>query len=144
MSFRRILIAVDKGAIAAHALDVGLDLANALKAETALIHVATPPVAYGSGPGLPPSEFTDLAGEEGRKLLADLRERHRFPLTAHEFYEGGDPATEILKAASTWSADLIVVGSHGRGGVSRLVLGSVAEEVMRRARCPVLVVRPPN
>ena len=54
----------------------------------------------------------------------------------------GDPATEILRLAEDVEADLIVVGTHGRVGVKRLLMGSVAEEVMREARCPVLVMRP--
>lgn len=53
----------------------------------------------------------------------------------------GEPAAEILKAAAEYPADLIVMGTHGRGGLSRLVLGSVAETVLRHAPCPVLTVR---
>jgi nucleotide-binding universal stress UspA family protein len=54
----------------------------------------------------------------------------------------GDPATEILRLAEDMNADLIVVGTHGRVGVKRLLMGSVAEAVMREAHCPVLVMRP--
>ena len=54
----------------------------------------------------------------------------------------GDPATEILRLAENVAADRVVVGTHGRRGFTRLLLGSVAERVMREARCPVLVVRP--
>jgi nucleotide-binding universal stress UspA family protein len=53
----------------------------------------------------------------------------------------GTPATAITKAAKDWPADLIVIGSHGRSGMRRALLGSVAEGVMRNAPCPVLVVR---
>jgi nucleotide-binding universal stress UspA family protein len=52
-----------------------------------------------------------------------------------------DPRDAILKAAEDTHADLIVIGTHGRRGLSRMVLGSVAEDVMRRAQCPVLAVR---
>jgi nucleotide-binding universal stress UspA family protein len=55
----------------------------------------------------------------------------------------GDPAEEILRAAEEEGADLIVMGTHGRGGLSRLLMGSVAEAVMRKALCPVLTVRGP-
>jgi universal stress protein A len=54
----------------------------------------------------------------------------------------GKPAAEIVNAAKEWPADVIVIGSHGRAGVTRVLLGSVAEAVMRHAPCPVLVVRP--
>ena len=53
----------------------------------------------------------------------------------------GDPTTLVLQIAEELPADMIVLGSHGRHGVSRLVLGSVAETVMRKARCPVLVAK---
>ncbi|MFO0796593.1 MAG: universal stress protein [Gemmataceae bacterium] len=53
----------------------------------------------------------------------------------------GEPAAEILKAAGEYAADLIVMGTHGRGGLARLALGSVAEKVLRHAPCPVLTVR---
>jgi nucleotide-binding universal stress UspA family protein len=141
MSFRRILIAVDKGPVAAHAIEVGLDLAAALKAQAAVIHVTAPPVMYESDAGIPKSELTELAREEGIALLAQLRENPALPAFAHEFLEGGDPATEIARAAQEWPADIIVMGSHGRGGISRVLLGSVAEQVVRHAPCPVLVVR---
>ncbi len=54
----------------------------------------------------------------------------------------GAPAEEIVKVASDFDADMVVVGTHGRRGLPRLLLGSVAERVLRLARCPVLVVRP--
>ena len=53
----------------------------------------------------------------------------------------GDPATEILHMAHEMNCDLIVMGTHGRKGLSRLLMGSVAEEVLRKAQCPVLVVK---
>jgi nucleotide-binding universal stress UspA family protein len=57
--------------------------------------------------------------------------------------EAGDPATEILRVAREVPCDLIVLGTHGRTGLTRLVLGSVAEEVLRKAPCPVLTVKAP-
>jgi hypothetical protein len=53
---------------------------------------------------------------------------------------GGDPAAEILSAAAAWQADLIVMGTHGRAGLERWILGSVAQAVLRNAPCPVLTV----
>jgi nucleotide-binding universal stress UspA family protein len=57
--------------------------------------------------------------------------------------EEGEPAREILRAAAETNCDLIVLGTHGRTGFRRLLLGSVAEQVMRRADCPVLTVNRP-
>jgi nucleotide-binding universal stress UspA family protein len=55
----------------------------------------------------------------------------------------GNPATEILRTSEETHCDAIVMGSHGRTGLGRLVLGSVAEQVMRQAACPVLIVKTP-
>ncbi|HEX4180354.1 MAG TPA: universal stress protein, partial [Caulobacteraceae bacterium] len=60
---------------------------------------------------------------------------------AESFTPEGHPAEEIVAAAQAWSADLIVIGSHGRSALTQVLLGSVAEAVMRNAPCPVLVVR---
>jgi nucleotide-binding universal stress UspA family protein len=58
--------------------------------------------------------------------------------------ETGDPVEVILRTAAKLPADLIVLGSHGRTGLARLLLGSVAEQVVRKATCPVLVVKRPS
>lgn len=90
----------------------------------------------------------DLGAEEGKfkerldRLQAEHLEEHpgeRVELVPHVL--AGPAAKEILRVARGLGADLIVVGTHGRGGVKRLVLGSVAEEVLRRAGCPVLAMR---
>lgn len=73
--------------------------------------------------------------------LADVRKRAALKQAALEFLVEGAPAAEIVKAALEWPADLVVIGSHGRGGLQRAILGSVAKAGMRRAPCPVLVVR---
>jgi nucleotide-binding universal stress UspA family protein len=142
MIFRKILIALDVGPIAAHAVDVGIELGRSLKADMALIHVMGLPVPVGGDIGVPPEEITTLVTQEGRRLLDGVRQRLSLEASVLEFLESGDPTVEIVKAAKAWPADLIVIGSHGRGGLDRMMLGSVAEAVMRRAPCPVLVIRP--
>jgi nucleotide-binding universal stress UspA family protein len=141
MSFNRILVAVESSPIAARAVDVGIGLARSLKAEVALIRVTEPPVAYGVDAGISTNELMAQASREDQRLLAGVRERLSLPASVQEFLPAGDPATEIVKAAREWPADVIVLGSHGRAGVSRVLLGSVAEAVTRHAPCPVLVVR---
>jgi nucleotide-binding universal stress UspA family protein len=61
---------------------------------------------------------------------------------AHAIFKEGVPFLEILKAAGEMQADLIVLGTHGRTGLAHVLLGSVAERVVRRSACPVLTVRP--
>ena len=141
MSFRKILVAVDESAFAARAADVGFELARSLGAEVAFIHVIDPSLVSAPESGIPAGEIIALAEQDGRRLLAAFSRRASAQPPPLEFIHVGKPATEIVKAAKDWPADLIVIGSHGRGGVERLLLGSVAEAVMRHAACPVLVVR---
>jgi len=142
MSFKRILIAVDESAFAAHAADIGIELAKSLKAEIAFIHAVDPSIAR-AGPevGVPADKLIALEERDAKNLLSAFRERAEASPAAFEFLEIGKPATKIVEGAKSWPADLIVIGSHGRGGVERLLLGSVAESVVRHASCPVLVVR---
>ena len=141
MGFRRIFIAVDSEPIAARAADTGIELAKALGAEVALIHVVDTSVALGGDTGIPPNVLIAEAEREGKKLVAGFRERLSLPASTLQFVQSGSPPGEIVKAATEWAADLIVIGSHGRAGLRRALVGSVAEGVMRHAPCPVLVTR---
>jgi len=142
MSFQRILIAFDDSAIAAHAVEAGAELATALNADAALVHVVDPALAYLPDGGVPVADLIAALKREGHALLAATAQRLRVP-PAWQFLREGKPADQILAAAREWEADVIVVGTHGRSGVSRLVLGSTAEAVVRHAPCLVLVVKPP-
>jgi universal stress protein A len=141
MSFRRILVAVDESAFAARAADVASELARSLGAELAFMHVIDPSLVSAPESGIPAGQLITLAEQDGRRLLAAFSQRASAQPPPLEFIHVGKAATEIVKAAKDWPADLIVIGSHGRGGVKRVLLGSVAETVMRQAACPVLVVR---
>jgi nucleotide-binding universal stress UspA family protein len=141
MSFRRILIALDDSAIAAHAVEVGTELATSLGAQAALVYVVDPTPAFPPDSGIPPTEWLATLKREGQTFLAAAAQRTLEP-PAWQFLREGKPADQILAAAREWAADVIVIGTHGRSGVSRLVLGSTAESVVRHAACPVLVVRP--
>ena len=139
MSIRKILIAVDEQPVSVRAAEVGSELARSLGGEVALIHVNDP--AYPVDTGIPPQALMARAQEDSKALLAGFRQRLALPPTTLEFVQTGAPAATIAKAAKEWPADLIVIASHGRTGMRRALLGSVAEGVMRGAPCPVLVVR---
>jgi universal stress protein A len=141
LSFQRILVAVDAEPVAAHAADVGRELAHALGATLAFIYVVDPSTVAAPDGGIPASELIALAETDGKRVLAGFRPVMAGQSIPLEFVQVGTPASEIVKTATQWSADLIVIGSHGRGGLSRALLGSVAEAVMRHAPCPVLVIR---
>ncbi len=141
VAFRKILVAVDSEPIAAHAADTGAELARLAGAEMAFIHVIDDALVNPADTAVQPAVLVASAKEEARKLIGDYRRRLPPPAIALEFVVIGSPSTEIVNAAKEWPADLIVIGSHGRGGIGRALLGSVAEDVMRHAPCPVLVVR---
>ncbi len=141
MTFRNILIAVDSAPIAAHAAEVGSDLARALGASVALVYAVDPALTATPDAGFAAAELMAEAEAEGRRLLAGFRARLSLPATALEFIQVGEPAAAIVKAAKEWPADVIVLGSRAHGGVRRALLGSVADAVMRHAPCPVLVIR---
>jgi nucleotide-binding universal stress UspA family protein len=140
-TFKRILIAVDDSPIAAHAANVGFDLARALQGDAALIMVVDPAQTCLPESGIPSADQIALAEQDAKRLLAEIGARSDMQPRPLTFAPVGKPADKIVDAAKDWPADLIVLGSHGRGGVSRLVLGSVAEAVMRHAPCPLLIVR---
>lgn len=137
-----ILVPVDFEQPSTHALDVAKDLARRLDATITLVHVQTLPVYFYPGVDpvpLPPTYAEELSVQAKRSLdaLAASAGGLRALLLA------GDPADEILKVVEELQPVMVVMGTHGRRGLSRLLLGSVAERVVRNAPVPVLTVRPP-
>ncbi len=141
MSFKRILIAVDDSEFASRAADVGVELARSLHAEVGFVTVYDPSVGPGRMWGVPADRLAEASEHAAKSLLATFREPIETRSVVPEFVEPGEPASKIIEAANNWQADLIVMGSHGRGKVQGLLLGSVSQGVLHNARCPVLVVR---
>lgn len=141
MSFKKVLIAIDGEPVAVHAAETGVDLALALGAEVALVHVIDASLLNPDDIGLSPNELISAAKLDAKRLVAAIRQRLPPQSPVLEFFQVGTPSNEIVKAAQEWPADLIVIGSHRRGAMQRALLGSVAETVMRHAPCPVVVVR---
>jgi nucleotide-binding universal stress UspA family protein len=141
MSFRRILIAVDGSSVSAHAAEAGLELARVLHSETAVVYAVEPPVDYSGEIGFPADMLLEGSEREAGAIFADLQRSFGLPADAARFIRVGHAAEVIRGVAEEWPADLIVIGSHGRGGLGRVLLGSVAEAVLRHAPCPVLVIR---
>ena len=139
---KKILIAVDESPIAAHAAEVGVDLARTLSGEVAFVHAVDPGLVATGETGVPSATMLAVLERDARELLTSYRQRVSFSPAALDFLRMGKPGSEIVKTAAEWPADIVVIGTHGRGGVSHLLLGSVAEGVVRHAPCPVLVVRP--
>jgi nucleotide-binding universal stress UspA family protein len=142
-AWTRICCAVDFGDASRVALDRAADLARRLDAELTLLHVVVPLPAVADATVLVSSQELDAA--QAREDEAELA---RWAASAERALGravrtrvlAGDAAAVLVRHAREEGCDLLVLGTHGRGGLPRLVLGSVAERVVRQAPCPVLVV----
>jgi nucleotide-binding universal stress UspA family protein len=135
-----ILHATDFSVHSDYALRLACSLARDYGARLVVLHVSAPPVVvYGSGI-VPPEPETHRA--EAREQLEQLQVSNANVRTERRLEEG-EPAEEILRVANEIHANLLIMGTHGRTGLQRLLMGSVAEEVVRQASCPVLTVKTP-
>jgi nucleotide-binding universal stress UspA family protein len=137
--FRQILVAVDHSKQAAWAFDLAARLVQANKSRLILMHVVFIPPLQPELAYIEPSDREDCF-REAQQLLEDFKATLPCDVHVETVLREGDAATEIVKAAKTFAADLIVVGTHGRGAIGRVILGSVANAVVRRSACPVLTV----
>jgi nucleotide-binding universal stress UspA family protein len=131
MKVTRILCPVDFSDASQHAIDYALTLGRFYHAPITALHV------YGSH--RPPDEEV---AKLRTAVAASFQAGAIGQSPAETLVQAGDPATAILDAAISLPADLVVMGTHGTGGFEHLVLGSVAEKVIRRAHCPVFTVPP--
>ncbi len=135
---QRILYPTDFSERATAAFPLACALARDHGAQLLVLHVKPPVVIVGVLVAPEPPELRQQLHEQLNRLRpADPNVR-----VEHQLLEG-EPAREILRLAREANCDLIVMGTHGRTGLPRLLLGSVAEEVMRKAACPVLTVKVP-
>jgi universal stress protein A len=143
-AFRRMLHPTDFSRASAPALRRAVALARACRAPLVVLHVMTPPSPFISE-GAPPTSYTELLRlarrSAKRRLAAVLARVKREGVRATAIFAEGIPADGILRAARRARTDLIVMGTHGRTGLSRVFMGSVAERVVRESRCAVLTVR---
>ncbi len=138
MTGRTILLPTDFSSASDAALPHATALARQNGARLLIVHVEEPPLAYGGGElyyGLPEPDSARIAAmlEKVRPEDASVPFTHRLAM--------GDPAAEICRIAAEEKAAMIVLGTHGRTGMFRLLMGSVAESILRHAPCPVLVYR---
>jgi nucleotide-binding universal stress UspA family protein len=143
---KRIVCPTDFSAAAANAERHAVGLAKALGAELVLLHVASEAPLWRESVG---SAEVRKIFESQRRWVADTLAERAGALgadgvKARGLVKVGVPWEEIVAAAADEHADMIVMGTEGRTGLDRLLLGSVAERVVRRAPCPVLTVRPPD
>lgn len=131
-----ILVPTDFSAAAAIALGHARLLARPVGAEIVLVHVEEGP--WSDPPGRPSA---GVRREVARAIAGEVERLRAAALRCRGLLARGEPVAEILRAAARERAGLIVLGSHGQGGKSGLLLGHVADRVVRRAAVPVLVTR---
>ena len=149
---KKIIIAMDHAPSAQKIAETGYELAKAMNAQTILLHVTSAPAYYPSFNYSPIIGFDNLNNSNviEQDVTVELKkEALHFLHQAKQalgdeamqtIVEDGDVAETILMVASEVKADMIVMGLHGRGGLKKMLLGSVAESVLHRSSIPILII----
>ena len=140
MTYSKILIAVDSSEFSMRAAKKGFKLAHQLNATVALLFVVdTSKTIANIDAGIYPQEIMFVLKKEAEQTMDELAEMYDGD-SVMKFMPEGSPTKDIIKTAEAWGADLIVMGTHGRTGLLHLLVGSVAEHVIRHSNIPVMVV----
>ncbi len=142
ININKILIPTDFSETAQAATQYAVELAKKFNAKLYLLHVIEDPIVYMpmfESYALPPKE--DFENFAKTRLENWILDEDKVGLDVETSWVHGNPFVDILKFGKRESVDLIVVGTHGRSFTAHLLLGSVAEKVVRKASCPVLTVR---
>jgi nucleotide-binding universal stress UspA family protein len=143
---RRIVYATDYSRASARALDEAVHLAKQNNAELLVIHVIEPVTPYVTGEDYGSTELYLKLEETSKKDAQTSMQRlmqklQKLKVKAKSLLLKGTTHDQIVRAAKNRKADMIVIGTHGRTGLSKLFMGSVAGKVVSTAQCPVLTVR---
>ncbi|HYH86693.1 MAG TPA: universal stress protein [Pyrinomonadaceae bacterium] len=150
MIVRSILLPTDFSECARRAVPVAAEMARLLGASIVCLHVVEPVVpAVGWTPTavgpLPVADMGEQLEEAAERELPRFAGRAEFEgLDVEDVVAHGEAAAEIVRVAQERGCGMIVISSHGRTGLGRILFGSTAESVVRHAHCPVLVVKPPE
>jgi len=145
--FRRIVVPTDFSACSEEAWALARRIAGAVGSEIVLVHVFVEPPSYGEASFPVDSAWQVI--ESARKWVEEELEKwagaaRSKGISVRTLVRTGSAYQEIVNLATDERADLVAMGTHGRSGMSRLLLGSVADRVIRLAPCPVLTVRKPE
>ncbi|QGZ63122.1 universal stress protein [Paraburkholderia acidisoli] len=143
--YTRILVAVDGSATSRRAFEAAVELAKAMGSTLLPFYVIENTPMYFDAPGYDPSILRNQMIAQGKDLADEMNQAMRERGVQGDMVTGeasslDDVPTLVLEAAKTHHADLIVMGTHGRRGVQRLILGSVAERCVRQSSLPVLLI----
>jgi nucleotide-binding universal stress UspA family protein len=148
-ALEKVLLPTDFSGCANYALPYAAAIARATNAAIICVHVVepvVPAVGYtGLAEPMPIADISEQLEDSAERQLPKLAECEEYAgLDVEEIIVHGDAAAEIVRVAAERGVDLIVISSHGRTGLGRIIFGSTAEAVVRHATCPVLVVKPPQ
>jgi nucleotide-binding universal stress UspA family protein len=149
-SLDKILVPLDGSEFAERALTDALEVVDGEQTNIHLVRVVEIPSLWMPGPDVPidyglVQEYTDAVSDEAHEYLKTFSQKLQQEGRSVTWeVRDGQPAGEILKAAADFGADVIAMSTHGRGGIGRLVFGSVAEHVLHEATVPLLLIRPRN
>jgi nucleotide-binding universal stress UspA family protein len=152
---QKILIAIDDSKYAEHAAAYGFELAGFYKAHVGLVNIVEPVIIPASGVDIniggvfeqPPAidaQLVDIQKEASEDIIQRTIKTFAGDLQVTPFTNYGSTADGIISCSSEFNADLIVIGTHSRSGIDRLLMGSVAADVVRHSQVPVLVVPFPD
>lgn len=139
IEIKRVLVPSDFSTFSARALEQAVALARWYEARLTVLHVVPQPLAL-HGDGVPIAQSLSTREAAAAELSRFVEPASAARVPVETAVSEGEPVREILRRASEGRADLLVMGTHGRGGFERWVLGSVTEKVLRKAPCPVLTV----
>lgn len=144
---KNILVPIDFSAVQQKLVATASALAGPLKAKLWLVHVAAPDpdfVGFSVGPEYIREQRADILRQEHQDIQAIAKELKAASVDAEALLVQGPTTDTILEVAKNVSADLIVIGSHGRSALFRAFVGSVSEQVLKDSKVPVLVVPTPG
>jgi nucleotide-binding universal stress UspA family protein len=141
LALKTILHPTDFSPRSEYAFRLACSLARDHGARLIVLHVVTPPPAVSYGEMILDTD-TAAQVEQFWQTLRQIKSPDPAVQVEHQLEEGF-PASEIIRVAKEVKCDMIVLGTHGRSGLGRLLMGSVAEQVVRKAACPVLTVKGP-
>lgn len=150
MLIKKILIGIDNSKFAENAAKYGFDIAHKFNAQVALVHIVEPvmmpynnsvdPLLGTSDLAMADVDLINVQNNATQTLIDNTVKQFGEGLEVTHYSEFGDTADGIISCSKEFGADMIVVGTHSRSGLDRLLMGSVAEHVVRHSEVPVLVV----
>jgi len=153
MMIKKILIGIDDSKYAEHAAEYGFDIARKFNASVGLVNIVEPAMmpqmsssadpilgVPSQGVGMEELEIMDIQKNQSENIVERTIKKFAGDMKVTHFNEYGSTADGIISCSKEFKADLIVIGTHNRSGIDRLLMGSIAEHVVRHSEVPVLVV----